>query len=59
MKHRSIMEMRDYHLLPKTVRRMLVFSETFFFREHGRPKTPAKKLPREAHQASSSVAFCE
>ena len=53
------MEMADYRLLPKGLRRMLVFSETFFFREYGKAKAP-KKTPRgEVHQTSASLAFCE
>ncbi len=51
------MEMGDYRLLPKGLRRMLVFSETFFFREYGQAKTPKKTRREEA--ASSSLAFCE
>ncbi len=47
------MEMRDYRLLPKGLRRMLVFSETFFFREYGKAKTP-KKLRREEVLPTSS-----
>ena len=57
MKSRSIMDMGDYRLLPKGLRRMLVFSETFFFREYGKAK-PTKKLRRE-EVTSSSLAFCE
>jgi hypothetical protein len=38
------MDRGDYRLLPKGLRRMLVFSETFFFREYGKAKTP-KKTP--------------
>ncbi len=33
----------DYRLLPKGLRRMLVFSETFFFQEHG--KAAAEENP--------------
>ena len=49
----------DYRLLPKGLRRMLVFSETFFFREYGKPKAP-KKIQREGvSKTSSSLAFGE
>ena len=57
MKNRSIVEMDDYRLLPKGLRRMLVFSETFFFREYGKAKTPKKNQQGEA--TSSSLVFCE
>ena len=61
MKGRSVMEMGDYRLLPKGLRRMLVFSETFFFREHGKAKAKTPKQTRrgEVNKASSSLAFCE
>jgi hypothetical protein len=59
MKNRSILEMGDYRLLPKGLRRMLVFSETFFFREHGKAKPPQKPRQAEAQKASASLAFCE
>ncbi len=36
------MDRGDYRLLPKGLRRMLVFSETFFFREYGKPKALKK-----------------
>lgn len=59
MKGRTVMEMGDYRLLPKGLRRMLVFSETFFFREHGKAK-PTKKTQRgEVSKTSASLAFCE
>jgi hypothetical protein len=59
MKSRSVMSRGDYRLLPKGLRRMLVFSETFFFREYGKPKAP-KKIQREGvSKTSSSLAFCE
>ena len=57
MKGRTVMEMGDYRLLPRGLRRMLVFSETFFFREYGKAKTPKKTRREEA--TSSSLAFCE
>jgi hypothetical protein len=47
----------DYRLLPKGLRRLLVFSETFFFREYGKAKAPTKTRRGEA--TSSSLAFCE
>ena len=59
MKARTVMEMGDYHLLPKGLRRMLVFSETFFFREHGKAKTPKKTRRAEVLKTSASLAFCE
>ena len=59
MKGRTVMEMGDYRLLPKGLRRMLVFSETFFFREDGKAKTPKKTRREEVHKASSSLALCE
>ena len=53
------MDRGDYRLLPKGLRRLLVVSETFFFREYGKPKAP-KKIQREgASKTSSSLAFCE
>ena len=55
MKNRSVINQNDYRLLPKGLRRMLVFSETFFFREYGKAKTP-KKTQRE-EVTSSSLAF--
>jgi hypothetical protein len=42
MKSGNVMDRGDYRLLPKGLRRMLVFSETFFFREYGKPKAPRK-----------------
>jgi len=55
------MDRGDYRLLPKGLRRMLVFSETFFFREHGKANTPKKtrrgrftRPPPRWHFASSS-----
>jgi hypothetical protein len=57
MKNRSIVDRSDYRLLPKGLRRMLVFSETFFFREYGKAKPPKKARREEA--TSSSLAFCE
>jgi hypothetical protein len=59
MKGRSVMEMGDYRLLPKGVRRMLVFSETYFFREHGKAKPPKKTRRGESRETSPSLAFCE
>jgi hypothetical protein len=58
MKSRNVMDRGDYRLLPKGLRRLLVFSETFFFREYGKDKTP-KKTRREEVSSSSSLAFCE
>ena len=49
----------DYRLLPKGLRRLLVFSETFFFREYGKDKTPKKTRREELLKSSSSLAFCE
>ena len=57
MKNRSVMDMGDYRRLPKGLRRLLVFSESFFFREYGKAKTPKKTRREEA--TSSSLAFCE
>ena len=59
MKGRTIMEMGDYRLLPKGLRRMLVFSETFFFLEYGKPKAPKRMQREEVLKTSSSLAFCE
>ena len=59
MKSRNIMDRGDYRLLPKGLRRMLVFSETFFFREHGKRKTPQKTQREEVLETPSSLAFCE
>ena len=53
------MDRGDYRLLPKGLRRMLVFSETFFFREHGKAKTPKKTRRAEVSKTSASLAFCE
>ena len=47
----------DYRLLPKGLRRLLVFSETFFFREYG--KAAAPKKTRRGEATSPSLAFCE
>ncbi len=49
----------DYRLLPKGLRRMLVFSETFFFLEYGKPKASKKNQREEVLKISSSLAFCE
>jgi hypothetical protein len=57
MKNRSVIGRGDYRLLPKGLRRMLVFSETFFFREYGQTKTLKKTQREEAD--SSSLVFCE
>ena len=51
--------MGNYRLLPKGLRRMLVFSETFFFREYGKAAAPKKTRREEVHKTSSSLAFCE
>ena len=59
MKSRNIMDRGDYRLLPKGLRRMLVFSETFFFREYGKAKTPKKARREELLKTFSSLAFCE
>ena len=59
MKSRSIVEMGNYRLLPKGLRRMLVFSETFFFREYGKAKAPKRVRREEDLKTSSSLAFCE
>jgi hypothetical protein len=53
------MDRGDYRLLPKGLRRMLVFSETFFFREYGKAKIPKKTRREEVRKTSSSLAFCE
>jgi len=53
------MDRGDYRLLPKGLRRMLVFSETFFFREYGKTKTPKKTRREKALKTFSSLAFCE
>ena len=57
MKNRSVIGRGDYRLLPKGLRRMLVFSETFFFPEPRKAKPPKKNQREEA--ASSSLVFCE
>lgn len=57
MKNRSVIGRGDYRLLPKGLRRMLVFSETFFFPEPRKAKASKKTQREEA--ASSSLAFCE
>ena len=59
MKSRSVMDMCDYRRLPKGLRRLLVFSETFFFREYGKAKTPQKPRRAEVQDTSASLAFCE
>ena len=59
MKDRSVVEMRDYRLLPKGLRRMLVFSETFFFGEYGKAKAPKKIRRGEVPKTSFSLALCE
>ncbi len=59
MKSRSIVEMANYRLLPKGLRRLLVFSETFFFQEYGKAKPPKKTRRGEVPKTSSSLAFCE
>ncbi len=57
MKSKSVVEMGKYRLLPKGLRRMLVFSETYFFREYG--KAAAPKKTRRGELTSPSLAFCE
>ena len=59
MKSRNVMDRADYRLLPKGLRRMLVFSETFFFQEYGKVKAPKKTRQEEVRKTSSSLAFCE
>ena len=59
MKSRTVMDRGDYRLLPKGLRRLLVFSETFFFREYGDPKPLKKFRERKVLNTSSSLAFCE
>jgi hypothetical protein len=59
MKSRTVMSRGDYRLLPKGLRRLLVFSETFFFREYGKPQAPKKNQREEVLKTSSSLAFCE
>ena len=57
MKNRSVIGRGDYRLLSKGLRRLLVFSETFFFQEYGKAK-PTKKTQRgEVSRASSSLAL--
>ncbi len=51
--------MVNYRLLPKGLRRMLVFSETFFFREYGKAAAPKKTRRGEVRKTSSSLALCE
>lgn len=53
------MDRGDYRLLPKGLRRLLVFSETFFFREYGKSKAPKNNQRGEVLKTSSSLAFCE
>ncbi len=57
MKSKSVVEMGKYRLLPKGLRRMLVFSETYFFREYG--KAAAPKKTRRGEVTSPSLACCE
>ena len=59
MKSRTVMSRGDYRLLPKGLRRLLVFSETFFFREYGKAKAPKRVRREEVLKTSSSLAFCE
>ncbi len=59
MKSRTVMSRSDYRLLPKGLRRLLVFSETFFFREYGKPNVSKKTQREEVLKTSSSLAFCE
>ena len=59
MKSRSVTDRGDYRLLPKGLRRLLVFSETFFFREYGKAKAPKRVRREEVLKTSSSLAFCE
>ncbi len=59
MKSRSVMDRGAYRLLPKGLRRMLMFSETFIFREYGKAKAPKKTQREEVLKTSSSLAFCE
>ncbi len=59
MKNRTVMSRGDYRLLPKGLRRLLVFSETFSFREYGKPKAPKKTQREGVLKTSSSLAFCE
>jgi hypothetical protein len=53
------MDRGDYRLLPKGLRRLLVFSETFFFQEYGKAKTPKKTRREEVPKTFSAPAFCE
>ncbi len=59
MKSRTVMSRGDDRLLPKGLRRLLVFSETFFFREYGKPKASKKTQREEVLKTSSSLAVCE
>jgi hypothetical protein len=59
MKNRNVMERVDYRLLHRGLRRMLVFSETFFFREYDKAKTPKRTRREEVLKTSFSLAFCE
>jgi hypothetical protein len=52
------MDRGDYRLLPKGLRQLLVFSETFFFQEYG-TKTPRNTRREEVVKTFSSLAFCE
>jgi hypothetical protein len=58
MNSRTIMDRGDYRLLPKGLRQLLVFSETFFFQEYG-TKTPRNTRREEVVKTFSSLAFCE
>jgi hypothetical protein len=59
MNNRSVVERGDYRRLPKGLRRLLVFSETFFFREFSEAKPRKKTRQAEVHKTSASLAFCE
>ncbi len=59
MKSRTVMSRGDYRRLPKGLRRLLVFSETFFFLEYGKPKASKKNQREGVWKTSSSLAFCE
>ncbi len=51
------MDRGDYRFLPKGLRRMLVFSETLFFREYGKPQAPKKNQREEDLKTSSSLSL--
>ena len=53
------MDRGDYRFLPTGLRRMLLFSETFFFRENGEAKAPKRVRREEVLKTSFSLAFCE